>query len=44
MPKRKLPRGGGTQVALSPELSIAAIGIFLLLQMENLTAIQKPMP
>lgn len=28
MPKRTLPRGGGTQVALSPELAIAAIGIF----------------
>jgi tellurite resistance protein len=28
MPKRKLPRGGGTQVALSPELAIAAIGLF----------------
>jgi tellurite resistance protein len=28
MPKRKLPRGGGTQVALSPELAIAALGIF----------------
>ena len=28
MPKRKLPRGGSTQVALSPELAIAAIGIF----------------
>jgi tellurite resistance protein len=26
--KRKLPRGGGTQVALSPELAIAAIGLF----------------
>lgn len=28
MPKRKLPRGGSTQVALSPVLAIAAIGIF----------------
>jgi tellurite resistance protein len=28
MPNRKLPRGGGTQVALSPELALAAIGIF----------------
>lgn len=28
MSKRKLPRGGGTQVALSPELAIAAIGLF----------------
>jgi tellurite resistance protein len=28
MPKRKLPRGGGTQVALGPELAIAAIGLF----------------
>ncbi|MGA7935170.1 MAG: tellurite resistance TerB family protein [Kovacikia sp.] len=28
MPKRKIPRGGGTQVALSPELAIAAIGLF----------------
>lgn len=28
MPKRKLPHGGGTQVALSPELAIASIGIF----------------
>lgn len=27
MPRRKLPRGG-TQVALSPELAIAAIGLF----------------
>ncbi|MBW4474149.1 MAG: tellurite resistance TerB family protein [Stenomitos rutilans HA7619-LM2] len=30
MSKRKLPRGGGTQVALSPELAIAAIGLFSL--------------
>ncbi|MBW4693118.1 MAG: tellurite resistance TerB family protein [Lyngbya sp. HA4199-MV5] len=30
MSKRKLPRGGGTQVALSPELAIAAIGLFAL--------------
>jgi tellurite resistance protein len=28
MPKRKLPRRGGTQVALSPELAVAAIGVF----------------
>jgi len=28
MSKRKLPRSGGTQVALSPELAIAAIGLF----------------
>ena len=28
MPKRKLPRGGKTQVAISPELAIAAIGVF----------------
>lgn len=28
MPKRKLPRGGNTQVALSPDLAIAAIGLF----------------
>lgn len=28
MANRKLPRGGGTQVALSPELAIAAIGLF----------------
>lgn len=28
MSNRKLPRGGGTQVALSPELAIAAIGLF----------------
>jgi hypothetical protein len=28
MPKRRLPRGGGTQVALSPELAVAAIGLF----------------
>ncbi|MGG6238182.1 tellurite resistance TerB family protein [Nodosilinea sp. AN01ver1] len=28
MPKRRLPRGGGTQVALSPELAIATIALF----------------
>lgn len=28
MPKRKLPRRGGTQVALSPELAVAVIGVF----------------
>ncbi|UBF23940.1 tellurite resistance TerB family protein [Kovacikia minuta CCNUW1] len=28
MPKRLLPRGGSTQVALSPEVAIAAIGLF----------------
>lgn len=28
MPKRKLPRGGNTQVAVSPDLAIAAIGLF----------------
>lgn len=28
MSKRKLPRSGSTQVALSPELAIAAIGLF----------------
>ncbi|MBW4458832.1 MAG: tellurite resistance TerB family protein [Nodosilinea sp. WJT8-NPBG4] len=28
MPKRRLPRGGGTQVALSPELAVAMIGLF----------------
>lgn len=28
MPKRKLPRGGSTQVAVSPDLAIAAIGLF----------------
>lgn len=28
MANRKLPRGGGTQVALSPDLAIAAIGLF----------------
>lgn len=28
MSKRKLPRSGNTQVALSPELAIAAIGLF----------------
>ncbi|HEY9761936.1 MAG TPA: tellurite resistance TerB family protein [Trichocoleus sp.] len=28
MPKRRLPRGGGTQVALGPELAIAVIALF----------------
>lgn len=28
MPGRKLPRRGGTQVALSPELAVAIIGVF----------------
>ncbi|MBE9158485.1 tellurite resistance TerB family protein [Nodosilinea sp. LEGE 06152] len=28
MPKRRLPRGGGTQVALSPELAVATIALF----------------
>lgn len=28
MPNRKLPRSSGTQVALSPEVALAAIGLF----------------
>lgn len=28
MPKRRLPRGGGTQVALGPELAIAVTALF----------------